>query len=154
MLQVGDIFPDFKLSDDQGNLVTKNDLLGQNWVLFVYPKDNTPGCTIESCSFRDYYSEFKNINVKVYGISKDDLKSHKRFIDKHNLNFPLLSDPEKSLLTEIGSWGEKMSFGKKRMGIIRSTFVINTEGKVVAVWGKVKTKGHAKVVFDKVKEIL
>ncbi len=152
MLEVGQTFPEFSLQDDNGNTVTKKDLLGQNWVIFVYPKDSTPGCTIESCSFRDYYSQFKDIDVKVFGISADNLKSHKRFIERNNLNFPLLSDPERVLLTQMGSYGEKVSFGVKRMGIIRSTFVVDKEGKVLAVWPKVKTKGHAQVVFDFIKD--
>lgn len=152
MLEVGQTFPSFSLLDDKNNTVTKESLLGKPYVVYVYPKDNTSGCTIEALSFKDYYQDILDLGVQIFGISSDSVESHVKFKEKHSLPFPLLSDPDHSLLEAMGSYGEKMSFGKKKIGIIRSTFVIGLEGKVTAVWPKVKTKDHGKLIFEYLKE--
>jgi peroxiredoxin Q/BCP len=146
MLKVGDFAPEFALASDKGE-VTSSDLLGKRYVLYFYPRDDTSGCTVEACSFRDNLPKFESINVPVYGVSADDLKAHAKFSAKHGLNFTLLSDPDHKVIEAFGAWVEKNMYGRKYMGIQRSTFVIARNGQVEQVWEKVKPEGHAEEVY-------
>lgn len=134
MLKVGDKVKDFKLFDYKGNSHKLSDYIGKKVVIYFYPKDNTPGCRKQACLFRDNYHEIVNNNVILLGISSDNAKSHERFIDKYNLPFTLLSDDTKEVATYFGAFGEKNMYGKKVMGIIRSTFVIDEKGVIEKVW--------------------
>ena len=150
---IGKKIPPFSLPDDQGNTVTPKDFLGSWTVLYAYPKDSTPGCTTEACDFRDNWNRVKALGVKVYGISKDNQKSHQNFIAKQELPFRLLSDPEKSLLTPLGAFGKKMMYGKEIDGIIRSTFLMDPKGVIRHAWPKVSVKGHVEAVLKTLKEL-
>lgn len=149
-LSEGTKVPDFNLIDQNGATITLSSLSGKPAVLYFYPKDETPGCTVEACEFRDIYSEFNKLDCNIYGISPDDANSHQKFIDNHSLPFTLLCDPDKKMIQEYGAWGEKNMYGKKSMGIIRSTFLIDKDGTLLKKWTNVKAKGHA----EKVKEVL
>ena len=142
MLAEGTKAPLFTLDDQNGNNVSLSDFRGQKVVLYFYPKDNTPGCTKEACSIRDSMPDFSRLNVKILGVSRDSGESHRKFIEKQNLNFTLLSDPEHKVMEEYGAWGEKTLYGKKSMGVIRSTFVINEDGVIEKVYKKVNTATH------------
>lgn len=149
MMNVGDKVQPFSLADENGNSVTNQTFTGKWTVLFFYPKDSTPGCTTEACSFRDNIDEFKNINAQVFGASKDSGKSHKNFIAKQSLNFPLIVDTEGLLLEQFGVWQLKKLYGREYMGIVRASFIINPEGVVAKVYPKVKVKEHvAEVLAD------
>ncbi|MEJ2637121.1 MAG: thioredoxin-dependent thiol peroxidase [Calditrichia bacterium] len=149
MLKVGDKAPDFKLQSDSGDEVSLSQFLGKkDVVLYFYPKDNTSGCTTEACSFRDNIREFDTRDAIVLGVSPDSVKSHQGFKQKQDLNFPLLSDPEHRVAESYGAWGEKSMYGKKYMGILRTTFVINKDGIIKNVFEKVKPKGHAEEVLN------
>ena len=149
---VGKPFPSFSLPDHQGLTITNLDLLDHWTVIYAYPKDNTPGCTAEACDFRDQRSLFKKHGAKIFGISRDTLRTHLNFIERQGLPFPLLSDPEVVLLTELGAFGKKMMYGKEVQGVIRSTFLIDPQGIVRQVWTKVKVKGHVDEVLATLKE--
>ncbi len=138
---------DVTVQDQTGQDTTLRSLLGKWVVLYFYPKDNTPGCTQEACSFRDANQELQKLDVKVIGVSKDSLKSHQKFSASQNLNFPLWSDPEHLLLEAFGAWGERTFMGRTFMGILRSTFILNPEGKIVRTWEKVTPKNHADEVL-------
>ncbi len=142
MLEVGDTAPDFTAAADGGGTVALKDLRGKKVVLYFYPKDNTPGCTIEACGFRDAAPEFSAKGAVVLGVSPDSVKSHDRFKARFRLPFRLLSDPDHAIAEAYGVWREKSLFGRKYMGMVRSTFVIDAEGKVAEVHDKVKVKGH------------
>ena len=142
MLAEGTKAPLFTLADQDGSNVNLSDFRGQKVVLYFYPKDNTPGCTKEACSIRDNMPDFSRLNVKILGVSRDSGESHRKFIEKQNLNFTLLSDPEHKVMEEYGAWGEKTLYGKKSMGVIRSTFVINEDGVIEKVYKKVNTATH------------
>ncbi len=142
MLAEGTKAPLFTLDDQNGNNVSLLDFRGQKVVLYFYPKDNTPGCTKEACSIRDNMPDFSRLNVKILGVSRDSGESHRKFIEKQNLNFTLLSDPGHQVMEEYGAWGEKTLYGKKSMGVIRSTFVINEDGVIEKVYKKVNTATH------------
>ena len=149
MLKVGDKAPDFKVMSDEGEEVSLSDFLKKaDVILYFYPKDNTPGCTKEACSFRDNIPEFESKNAVILGVSPDSVKSHQNFINKQNLNFTLLSDPEHRVAELYGAWGEKSMYGKKYMGILRTTFVIGQDGKIKHVFDKVKAAGHALEVLN------
>ena len=145
--------PGFNLVDQKGNLVTLGSLSGKPAVLYFYPKDETPGCTVEACEFRDIYAEFSKLDCEVFGISPDDINSHNKFINKHSLPFTLLCDSEKKMIKDYGVWGEKNMYGKKSMGIIRSTFLINKDGKLIKKWSNVRAKGHAEKVMNELHKI-
>ena len=148
MLKAGDKAPDFKLANDKGEEVTLSQFKGKkDVILYFYPKDNTPGCTTEACSFRDHSPKFNVKNAVVLGISPDSVKSHQGFIEKQKLNFNLLSDPDNKVAEAYGAWGEKSMYGKKYMGILRTTFVISKDGKIKKVFEKVKPEGHAEEVL-------
>ena len=153
MTLAGKPFPAFSLLDDEGNTVTNADFMGHWTVLYAYPKDNTPGCTTESCDFRDRHAAIRKLGAKVYGISRDSVKSHAGFIAKQSLTFPLLSDPETELLKPLGAFGRKVMYGKEVLGIIRSTFLVDPEGVIRHVWPKVRVKDHAEEVLATLKEL-
>lgn len=149
-LEVGQPAPDFTLDAHPGEPVTLSALKGKPVVLYFYPRDNTPGCTTESCDFNDRLDRVQAKGAVVLGISRDSLKSHAKFADKYDLNFPLLSDPETTVHQAYGAWGEKVLYGKRSIGVIRTTVLIDADGNVAKVWPKVRVKGHA----DKVVEAL
>ena len=128
--------PDFELYDEKGELHRLSDYKGQKVVVYFYPKDSTPGCTKQACTFREHYEDFKALNVKVIGISKDSQKSHARFIEKNELPFLLLSDPDLDAIKAYDVWQEKKMYGKTYMGVVRSTYVIDEEGMIVKVYKK------------------
>lgn len=141
-LKVGDKAPIFEGKDQNGNPISLNDFQGKKVVLYFYPKDNTPGCTAQSCNLRDNYQALLDNNYAVVGVSADSEKSHQNFITKFDLPFPLISDTEKVVLEQYGVWQEKTNFGKTYMGIVRTTFVIDEEGTIQEVIAKVNTKEH------------
>ena len=148
MLSEGSPAPDFELASDTGERVKLSDLRGKPIVLYFYPKDDTPGCTTEACEFRDEYSRFRQAGAVVLGVSPDDEASHVRFKEKYSLPFTLLADPEHSVAEDYGVWVEKTSYGQKRMGVKRSTFVIDADGNVARAMYGVKPEGHADEVLD------
>jgi peroxiredoxin Q/BCP len=152
-LNVGDPAPEFALPDAEGHTVKLQDLQGKWVVLYFYPRDNTPGCTKEACGFRDAYSDYTDSDVVVLGVSTDDAKSHTKFATKHNLPFPLLVDEGGAIATEYGSYGMKKFMGKEYMGITRSTFIIDPEGKLAKIYRKVKPEPHAQEVLQDIAEL-
>jgi len=153
MTLLGEPLPNFSLQDDQGATITQNDLLGAWAILYAYPKDNTPGCTTEACDFRDNWARVQAAGVRVYGLSKDSVKSHQGFITKQELPFRLLSDPEAALLTPLGAFGKKVMYGKELEGIIRATFLVDPKGIIRHVWPKVSVKGHVDEVLEVLGEL-
>lgn len=147
MLKVGDKAPDFAAVDETGKTVRLGDFKGKSVVLYFYPKDMTPGCTTEACSFRDNYSKIKKKGAVVLGVSKDSSASHVKFKDKYGLPFPLLSDEDLKVIKAYGAWGERSMYGRKFMGIIRTTVVVGTDGKIKALFPKVKVAGHTDEVL-------
>ncbi|MBD3290537.1 thioredoxin-dependent thiol peroxidase [candidate division KSB1 bacterium] len=154
MLKVGDKAPDFKLMTDKEEEVQLSDFLGKsNVILYFYPKDNTSGCTKEACSFRDNIEPIETKDAVVLGVSPDSVKSHQKFKGKQNLNFTLLSDPEHEVAEAYGAWGEKSMYGKKYMGILRTTFIIGQDGTIKHVFEKVKPAGHAEQVLTELENL-
>lgn len=147
MLKEGDPFPKFSLQDQDGKTVTNADLQGTRAVIYFYPKDDTPGCTVEACEFRDR----PPAGARLIGISPDSPKSHTKFIQKFSLNFTLLADTDHKLAEACGIWVEKMNYGKPYMGVERTTFVLDESGNVSNVWRKVKPQGHAQEVASTIK---
>jgi peroxiredoxin Q/BCP len=147
-LEIGDKAPDFTLLTETGETVKLSKLRGKKVVLYFYPKDSTPGCTKESCDFRDNFSAFQKQGAEVFGISKDSAKSHVKFKEKHQLPFPLLVDDEGEVCTAYGVLGKKSLFGITYMGITRSTFLIDENGVIQDIWRKVKVSGHVEQVLD------
>lgn len=141
-LKKGDMAPDFEAKDQDGNTVKLSDFKGKKVVLYFYPKDNTPGCTAQACNLRDNYEELQKQGYVVLGVSQDSEASHKKFIDKQSLPFPLIADTDHTVHEKYGTWGEKSMYGRKYMGTLRTTFVIDEEGTVEDVIQKVKTKDH------------
>jgi thioredoxin-dependent peroxiredoxin len=137
-VQEGKPAPAFSLKDAAGKTVTLDDLKGQNVILYFYPKDDTPGCTKEACGFRDLWKEIQKQEAIVLGVSADDAESHEKFAKKYKLSFPLLSDPDRTTMKKYGAYGEKMMYGKKTMGVIRSTVWIGPDGKVRKHWARVR----------------
>lgn len=152
-LQVGDKAPDICLKNDEGKDFKLSALRGKHVVLFFYPKDNTPGCTREAINFQTSSAAIKKLGAVVIGISPDSVESHQRFKTKQQLAFTLLSDPDKTACTAYGTWVEKSMFGKKYMGVQRSTFLINADGHISDIWAKVKVDGHDKQVIASLKNI-
>lgn len=150
-LKEGDRAPDFTLESSEGGKVALKDLKGKKVVLYFYPKDNTPGCTREACSLRDHNAELKKAGVVVLGVSKDSISSHQNFAKKYALPFALLSDADTKMAASYGAWGEKTLYGRKFMGMIRMTFLINEQGKVAKIWPKVKVDTHGADVLAAVK---
>jgi peroxiredoxin Q/BCP len=147
MLSTGDPAPDFTLSDADGNPVSLSDFKGQKVVLYFYPKDDTPGCTKEACGFRDAQDDYMEANAVVIGVSPDSEKSHQRFRDKYDLPFLLLADPERQAIEAYDVWKEKNMYGKKYMGVERSTFIIDEDGILLEILRKVKVDGHVQSVL-------
>lgn len=146
-LSIGDKAPDFNLLDQYGKNISLSSFLGNELAIFFYPKDNTPTCTTEVCNLRDYYADLKNEGIEVVGISPDSVKSHLNFATKHNLPYTLLSDENKNIAVKYGVWGEKQMYGRKYMGIIRTTFLIDAEGKIKLIFDKVISKDHANQIL-------
>ena len=144
---------DFKLLANNRQSFALKDLKGKNVVLYFYPKDDTPGCTVEACSFRDSYKEIEKLGAVVLGISPDSVKSHEKFINKFSLPFPLLADEEKQMCKDYGVWVEKSMYGKKYMGVARTTFIIDKAGKIAKIFEKVKPEGHNQEVIETLKTL-
>lgn len=151
MLKVGDKIPQFEVLDQDGNTVTSSSLLGKRTILYFYPKDNTSGCTLEAQSLRDGRRELSEMGFDIIGVSPDSQKSHKGFICKHSLNFPLLADTEKTVAQAFGVWAEKKMYGRTYMGILRTTFIIDPDGVIEKVFEKVDTKNHWKQIAESYK---
>jgi thioredoxin-dependent peroxiredoxin len=145
--------PAFTLQADDGSKVKLADLKGEPVVVYFYPRDDTPGCTKEACAFRDRTSELKKLGAHVLGISTDTVESHVKFRDKFDLNFPLLADVDHKVAEKYGAWREKNMYGKKSMGIARSTFLIDADGKVAKVWKRVQVDGHDEQVLAALREL-
>ena len=148
MLSVGDAVPDFSLKDAKGTIVKKSDLKGKKYVLYFYPKDFTPGCTTEAAEFARDYKKFKSAGIEIVGISPDDVESHKKFETKMEVPFILLADTETKIASKFGVWGKKQFMGREYMGVNRTTFLIDENGKIIKVFEKVKPTGHAQEVLE------
>lgn len=146
--------PVFSTMDQEGNKIKSSDFSGKkNIVLYFYPKDLTPGCTVEACNFRDDYAALKKAGAVVLGVSPDTAKLHQKFIDKHQLPFPLLMDEDKKICEKYGVWVEKSMYGRKYMGVLRATFLIDKKGRIAKVWPKVNVKEHSQEVLSALKEL-
>jgi len=141
-INVGDTAPSFSVDSDDAGMISTDDLKGQKYVIYFYPKDMTPGCTTQACDFRDNLDAFTALGYKIFGVSPDSVARHEKFRNKESLNFTLLADPEHEVAEAYGVWREKKNYGKVYMGIVRSTFVVSAEGVVEAVHDNVRAKGH------------
>ncbi|MBX3007579.1 MAG: thioredoxin-dependent thiol peroxidase [Melioribacteraceae bacterium] len=153
MLEVGHKAPNFTLPDSEGIKVSLSDFKDQNVILYFYPKDMTSGCTQEACDFRDLFPKFEKMNAVIIGISIDSVAMHKKFVEKYDLPFILLADEDKKVVEKYGVWKEKSMYGKKYMGIERTTFIIGTDGKIKRIFPKVKVAGHADEVLFLMKDL-
>lgn len=153
MLEVGQEAPEFELEDQDGERHSLREQRGSWVVLYFYPKDDTPGCTTEACEFRDNMAQIQSVGGKVFGLSADDQDSHAAFAQKHELNFPLLVDPDRKVIDAYGAYGEKTTFGRKHMGVFRITYLIDPEGRIAKVWRNVKPQGHAAEVREAIEEL-
>lgn len=147
-LKEGDKAPIFKGLNQDNNTISLDDFKGKKVILYFYPKDNTPGCTAESCNLSDNYDELTNQGFEVIGVSPDSITSHQKFIAKHNLRFNLIADTEKEILEMYNAWGEKKMYGKTYMGVLRKTFIIDEEGTIIKIFEKVKTKDHTNQILS------
>ena len=152
-VEAGKKAPDFTLPADDGGKLKLSDLRGKPVVLYFYPRDNTPGCTRQACAFRDRRAELKKLGALVLGVSPDSVASHEKFRASHQLNFPLLADTDHKVAEKYGAWREKILYGKKSLGIQRSTFLIDADGKVARVWKKVNVDGHDDEVLAALAEL-
>jgi len=152
-LKIGDNAPDFCMPNQDAENICLKDYNGKNVILYFYPKDNTPGCSLEAMMFTKYKPEFEKHNTLVLGVSKDSCESHKKFIEKKNLNLTLIADTNKETQNKYGVWQLKKFMGKEFMGTVRTTFLIDKNGKIKNIWDKVKVKGHAEDVLDQVKKL-
>ncbi|MEO8514573.1 MAG: thioredoxin-dependent thiol peroxidase [Ignavibacteria bacterium] len=148
MLKAGDKAPDFSLVADSGEKISLKDYKGKKVVLYFYPKDMTSGCTVEACDFRDNIKKIEKKNTVVIGVSPDGTKSHVKFKDKYDLPFTLLSDESKKMLEDYGVWQEKSMYGRKYMGVVRTTFIIDEKGKIEKIFEKVKVDGHVNEIIE------
>ena len=153
MLKINTKAPDFTLTSTNSSHYSLKKSLGKYVVIYFYPKDDTPGCTIEANDFNKLLPQFKKLNCEIFGISKDNLKSHDKFKEKYKLKFDLLSDEELTVLKKFKVWGKKKFMGREFMGILRTTFLIDKKGKILRIWENVKVKDHAKEVLETLKEI-
>jgi len=150
-LKIGDKAPEFKGVDENGENISLSNFKGKNIILYFYPKDNTPGCTNEACNLRDNYNMWLEKDYEVIGISPDSQQSHQKFIDKHKLPFTLISDPDKVIIKQYGTWGPKKLYGREYEGLLRTTFVINENGIIENIFEKVKTKDHTNQILETIK---
>ncbi len=148
MLKVGDKAPVFKGLNQDEKEISLSDFAGQKVILYFYPKDNTPGCTAESCNLSENYDDLTSKGFEVIGVSPDGIASHQRFIAKHNLRFNLIADTEKEILQQYDAWGLKKLYGKEYMGVLRKTFIIDENGEIVKIFEKVKTKDHTNQILS------
>ena len=146
-LKAGDAAPKFSVATSGGGKISLADYLGQNVILYFYPRDDTPGCTKEACAFRDFFADFKKKGAVVFGVSPDSVKSHDKFVEKFKLPFTLLADEDKKIVEAYGVWGEKSFMGKKYLGVFRVTFLIGPDGKIKKIWPDVKPEEHAAEVL-------
>lgn len=153
MSPLNQLFPKFSLEDQDGKTWTEKDFIGKWTVLYAYPKDMTSGCTIEAHDFTKYLKDFQKFGAQVLGMSPDDTKSHQKFCNKDGITFPLLADTEMVLLKKLGVWVEKSMYGKKYMGVDRSTWIIDRDGKIAKEWHKVSVEGHAQEVLETLKSL-
>ena len=153
MIKEGRKAPAFNVESSDGGKVSLKDLAGQYAVIYFYPKDNTPGCTIEANDFNKARKKLEKLDAVVLGVSKDSIESHGKFVGKYKLKFPLLSDPSGKMLEKYDAWGEKNMYGKKVEGVIRSTFLIDEQGKIAKAWPKVRVKGHVDKVLAALEEL-
>ena len=153
MLKLNTKAPTFNLNSTDGKIYSLKDSIGKYVVLYFYPKDDTPGCTIETNDFNKLLTKFKKLNCQIYGISKDDMKSHNKFKEKYKIKFDLLADNEIKIVKNYKVWAKKKFMGREFMGIIRSTFLINPFGKIIKIWSNVKVKDHAQEVLNTLKSI-
>ncbi|MCZ0756562.1 thioredoxin-dependent thiol peroxidase [Anoxybacillus sp. J5B_2022] len=154
MQLIGNPAPDFTLPASNGQIVSLSDFRGKFVVLYFYPKDMTPGCTTEACDFRDYYDQFRDLNAVILGVSTDSVERHQKFIEKYALPFLLLADEQHEVAEKYGVWKQKKNFGKEYMGIERSTFVIDEEGKLLKEWRGVKVKGHVEEALAYIRHVV
>jgi len=152
-LAAGDKAPAFKLKNQDGKIISLSDLKRKPVVLYFYPKDDTSGCTKEACNFRDEFPKFGKMKAEIIGVSADSVESHKKFAEKYKLPFNLLSDEKKEILEKYGVWQEKSMYGRKYMGIVRTTFIIDSTGKIRKIFPKVKVENHNKEVMEALKEL-
>ena len=147
-LETGATAPAFTLPDQDDNPVSLEDFKGQRVILYFYPADDTPGCTREACQFNDNLAHFQAAGVPVIGVSRDDAQSHQRFRNKYGLQFPLLTDADHTVMDAYGAWGEKTSYGQTSIGVLRSTFLVDGQGRIERAWHNVKADGHATKVLE------
>ncbi|MDA3878858.1 MAG: thioredoxin-dependent thiol peroxidase [Prolixibacteraceae bacterium] len=147
-LEIGNAAPDFKGINQNSEQISLSEYKGKKVILYFYPKDNTPGCTSEACDLNDNYEMWLSKGYEVIGVSPDSVASHKRFAEKYNLSFNLIADTEKEILQQYGAWGEKKMYGKINMGVLRTTFIIDEEGRIADVFEKVKTKEHTNQILS------
>jgi peroxiredoxin Q/BCP len=152
-LNVGDKAPSFKLKNQDAKVISLADLKGKPIVLYFYPKDDTSGCTKEACNFRDEFPKFGKMKAEIIGVSADSVESHKKFAEKYKLPFNLLSDEKKEVVEKYGVWQEKSMYGRKYMGIVRTTFIIDSSGKISKIFPKVKVEEHNSEVMEALKEL-
>ena len=153
-MQVGDKFPDFRLPDENGDMMDSKLLSNIRYIIYFYPKDNTSGCTTEAKDFSEIADSLMIRNVPIFGVSRDSAQSHRNFIEKQGLKIKLLTDKDHELMEKVGAWGMKKMYGKDVEGVIRSTFIVGKDGNVEAAWHAVKVKGHVEIVNEKVKSLL
>lgn len=152
MLEVGAKAPDFVLYNQQGEEFSSESLKGKRYLVYFYPRDNTPGCTKQACAFAEHYAQFKELQIPVMGVSKDSVVSHGKFVQKYQLPFTLLSDPELKLIQAYGVWQEKKLYGKLSFGVVRSAFLVGKDGCIEQVWPKVKPEQNPLLVLEWIKE--
>ena len=152
MIETGKKAPDFSLLNQDGKKISLKDFLGKKVVLYFYPKDDTSGCTKEACNFSDEFPKFTKTKAVILGVSPDSVKSHKKFAEKYDLNFDLLADEEKKVVEKFEVWKEKSMYGRKYMGVERTTFIIDEKGKIKTIFNKVKVDGHNKEVLEALKD--
>ena len=154
MFREGDFVPNFELVSTSGKLITKNSITGNKVLFFIYPKDDTSSCTMEAQNFSDYETQFAELGVRVFGVSKDSMQSHKKFSSKYSFTVELLSDESLSLITSMGAWVEKKMYGKTYMGVERTSFLISDDSKLLKIWRKVRVPGHVQEVLETIKEMV
>ena len=153
ILEAGDKAPKFDIPNQDRNMIKLDDLLGKWSVIYFYPRDDTPGCTIEAKEFTELSSKFEEHGASIYGVSPDTETKHCKFIEKHGLKVELLADTESTMLADYGVWQEKQMYGKTYMGVVRTTYLVNPDGNIAEAWTKVKAKGHAEAVLERLVEL-